>query len=1554
MLPYRHRVALLFLCTATWLISMTLVQPSAPAQVPDTLPTGPPEQSEGAIPDAFSLPTDRAALRKLHTAEDYIKVESWAEALKVLQSMLDAPEDVFFVPEKPDRPKGQVKSARAAAETMLGGISAKGLAAYQTIHGDAAQGRLASARREHDGAAIEDIARRYFHTKAGFDAALDLAMASSELGRPAAAAAYYSRLLHHRDAAKLSSLHLLQAATAFHLAGDMVKEDQAWKKLTAKLDNRGLELSDKTCVSVEQLRDEVHRLRTGSGLSKDWPLFRADAAHSGETRGGAPLLEPRYLAATIFHDETKSLYYRGLASLESAVRPVLPAFFPITVGNKLIYRGGDGLHAVDLDTFRPAWSKPAELRLAIDKLFLEFTPRWQLTDERYGYGWWPRYVQDWQVIFQNSTIGSLSADSRRVYAVDDLPIPPHPGMILENEQMQQAGQRPRYNFGTLADDVQHNRLRAFDIDTGDLLWEAGGKTPAAKKGGPLSSLHDSFFLGPPLPLDGKLYVLVERSAEVRLACLDPASGRALWLQPLASSTDKIAFDVARRIRALHLAHDARSGGALICPTGTGTIVAVDPITRALLWSHSYRDKSLITQNGYPNPYNGFLSRGWHVSAPIIHEGKLFFAGCDCDSVRCIDLHDGSLLWQSPATDEDCYLAAIHKNTVLLAGRSTCRALELASGKELWRQNTGLPSGQGVQDGKSYYLPVGKRGVCVIDLETAGEPSFIEPRTPYLPGNLLFHRSNLISQNINSIAVYPQAQVRLGELELALARSPKDPLLLAERAFFRLDKGELLAAIDDLHDALEQQFPQGQMAVRDKARARLFDALTRLLRDDFAKGEKFLDEYRRLSQVEASITATPREAATAREEQEKRRLLLLCVIARGREQQGRLVDALDQYEGICEISGDADRLLALDATSVEIQPRLWAAQRIAELLARCPVEKRAALDQALDRRWSSIQSSGNIDALERFVDLFGPITHSGKVARLALAERLLQHPEREQALEAERHLVLLTRERDEPELAARALDALARLMARKGLLDDAIEYHRRLARDYPKTVVRDGKTGATLLEELQSDKRFLPFLTAQPAAWGKARFQVSEAQGSFPQRPWMIEFSFEGDVLPSLKQSRLALDTATSRLRLLETANGRELWNQAIKINPALLPALQQISGVGMRVPCQVRGHLALMNLGHLIVALDLFERRILWQRIIPIPPNFQPMPSFNQENVVFALSYPDQWMQRVGETGPVRSPHLCLQTRQGIQLVDAIRGTTLWNRTDITTPVEMFGDDDRVFLVENRPDGTALHGSRALRLRDGTSISVPDFSAHYQTGRRLETVGGFLLLFDSDNDKGTLRLYDVANGKDLWQRKVPARTVLLRSEISGLAGTVEPDGKTTLFDLFTRQAVLQLRLDPDHLKDVDQITLFGDPANLYFALHAPSDNVAVMGEPGPNWQGPMRSAAVNGPLYAFDRATGKLRWFHLVDHQFIMLDQQEDLPILVCCSVANRCLVPGNAPMNLTATRFLDKRTGKLLYAHEAPNTGQHTFHTMRIDRQSGAIELITMSSKIRIAQPAP
>jgi outer membrane protein assembly factor BamB len=512
--------------------------------------------------------------------------------------------------------------------------------------------------------------------------------------------------------------------------------------------------------------------------SSSWPMFGGNAARSAQAKGGTPLLKSKWSQAMHVHfwgvgngpTLAEQWVNDAVKVYENRHIPILPAFYPIAAtiqkdGKALplvIYRSYYGIHAVNALNGKLYWE--ANSMLSIDSV---------VRDPQKGSNmgkWVATYGGTTSnPLLENSTLGTLSTDNTYVYLVDDLAVPPHPNFMM---QMQLNG--VRMNFGSLDEYVRFNRLQAFELNSGKIEWELGGR------GVDSGELGDSYFLGPPLPLDGRLYALNEKNGEIRLICLDPAKNwnqgenPIVWKQKLGTVRDQLLTDATRRVQAVNISY---SDGILVCPTNTGTIMGFDLRTRSLIWAYSYRKTPAAESNDnqmqrMTNRRGGMdaakkqqFPSGYAVSAPVIQKGNVVFTAPDCNELHCIRLKDGTGAWEAARSD-DLFLGGAYDGKVLLVGRSTCRALSLADGKELWKMRTGLPSGRGVAAGNVYYLPLkapansGQPAVCTIDIDkgaiVATIPSQMKVDGQYeVPGNLLFFAGNMISQNVAALTAYPQ-------------------------------------------------------------------------------------------------------------------------------------------------------------------------------------------------------------------------------------------------------------------------------------------------------------------------------------------------------------------------------------------------------------------------------------------------------------------------------------------------------------------------------------------------------------------------------------------------------------------------------------------------------------------------------------------------------------------------------------------------------------------------------------------------------------------------------
>ena len=201
--------------------------------------------------------------------------------------------------------------------------------------------------------------------------------------------------------------------------------------------------------------------------------------------------------------------------------------------------------------------------------------------------------------------------------------------------------------------------------------------------------------------------------------------------------------------------------------------------------------------------------------------------------------------------------------------------------------------------------------------------------------------------------------------------------------------------------------------------------------------------------------------------------------------------------------------------------------------------------------------------------------------------------------------------------------------------------------------------------------------------------------------------------------------------------------------------------------------------------------------------------------------YPDGWVQHLGQLGTVQPSYVCLQTREGLVALDPLTGRALWTRTDVSAHTRLFGDADHIYLVNVTPQGNPT-STRTLRASDGAWVrDVPDSTEAYQQRQRV--LGGRILASDTNNGKLTLRLYDIATGKNVWKGEFPAGSIVLNSEDPDLGGVVGPDGKATVIDLRTLKEVLRVTLDPKPPEKSQGVSLLTDRAHYYLAVNGPRD-----------------------------------------------------------------------------------------------------------------------------------
>ena len=146
---------------------------------------------------------------------------------------------------------------------------------------------------------------------------------------------------------------------------------------------------------------------------------------------------------------------------------------------------------------------------------------------------------------------------------------------------------------------------------------------------------------------------------------------------------------------------------------------------------------------------------WSESTATIVDGRVLVTPVDFDQLYCLNLLDGQLQWKLER-ENLLYVACVDRGNVILAGRDQLLARSLSekdpegnTPKKVWSVKLpegSMPSGRGFYSGHSYFLPLSTAEVIEVDLADGRIISRARSRTGEVPGNLICHHGEIISQD----------------------------------------------------------------------------------------------------------------------------------------------------------------------------------------------------------------------------------------------------------------------------------------------------------------------------------------------------------------------------------------------------------------------------------------------------------------------------------------------------------------------------------------------------------------------------------------------------------------------------------------------------------------------------------------------------------------------------------------------------------------------------------------------------------------------------------------
>jgi outer membrane protein assembly factor BamB/tetratricopeptide (TPR) repeat protein len=650
------------------------------------------EEQPDSAPTFSLLSPPREVLRLVEQSQALIAGKRYSEAFQRLQEVLQAPDDYFLPTEQP----GHLgRSLKGEVIHLLRRLPPEAKDLYRVQFGSRAEKLLQEAVRSRKVDRVLEVAAWFPLTEAGEKATLLAAYWFLQEGAIPEATAQLEPLVQEAEflRGELVGAHLLLAGCYLAVGRD-AEAESVLLNLKSRLDGKPIRLGEQSIQWFGPEESPLQWFRRIFG-SAGWPVaerqrsehpalyYGFEPGRNGATDCGEPLLTAAWRVRVAEYPELEELIRQIERHDQSLGRASIPAAIPLVVGDIAVCRTLRGLIGVDLRTGKRRWETPSETAW---ELFLRSSSGISLE-------WLPLLEQAIRLrVWRDATAGGISSDGRLVFAVEGLGLPieaEYPRLFL--------GARGSASLPAARD---FNVLVAYELETGKRAWQFGGDGVTATE-----QQGKFFFLGAPLPVRGKLYVLGLSQGEIHLLELEAATGRLLWQAPLASVEESVSESVGRRVCGLSPAYDA---GILVCPTGTGVIVGIDVLRRRLMWAFPYMP-SVPKEQGLRSPFSArnFLLLSAQTGAlaagvPLIAKGKVIVTPPDVKKIFCLDLKTGRLLWQRPFVG--LYVAAVHGNSVVVVEQDVVRFLALEAGLTAGKQEPARSSGESWTAGLRANLP----------------------------------------------------------------------------------------------------------------------------------------------------------------------------------------------------------------------------------------------------------------------------------------------------------------------------------------------------------------------------------------------------------------------------------------------------------------------------------------------------------------------------------------------------------------------------------------------------------------------------------------------------------------------------------------------------------------------------------------------------------------------------------------------------------------------------------------------------------------------------------
>ena len=1415
------------------------------------------------------LPIDRQLSQDLEQAERLLSEARYSEGLPLVDGILAAPEDSFDARTARDSTQ-PAQSLKTAARGLLAKLPPDGYAALELATGVTARRRLDEALQSADLAAIAHVAGRFPYTKAASQATAIVAQAKQDAGEFATAGRLYEQLADWPVTDESARLLLrVRSAICWSEAGHSEALHKALTELEQKWQGSDGEQLRRWVGQdfnnwAKALREKLPQQTSLPGRLGQWPTEGGNAARNPSAPGGIPHAWSAWQARTVvdvaladrLQDRTHGLLQEGETWLVAAS--------PIAVGDLVIVRTPRNVVAFDWATGRRVWETRPTGEVDPD---MTLTVAEQANDRSKSVTLDPIDQRVWA----DSIYASLSADGRRAYAINDL-------TPITSDGSNWGG--PFFWQGEDEEsEIVANTLCAYELESeGKLVWQISGAT---SKG----DLSGAFFLGAPLAVGDRLHVMAEIRNSIYLIALEPETGKVLRKQPLINMERSVAVDTLRRIVG---ATPSSAQGLLLCPTGAGTIIAVDAMDYSLRWVHRLAvDKSeTVTErtrwNQNVGAYQAKLAQRWSRGRCLIDDGSVIVSAPESKSLLCLDLLTGKPRWEV-SREQWRFVVAMGEGKVFLASTNGLEARNLSDGQVAWTRSPlglepqGVITGLGLLSEKELLLPISLGRMAVVDVATGEILKTASLRPGEVLGNLAHHRGSLLSQTAIGLSRYEPAESLVNQAKQGLEQDQPSATALRLQGELVWSEGNLDSALTWLRRAYEAS--PDDVVIRQ----RLGEDLIEGLRIDYPL-------YREQSQLMADLVADS-----------PLRIELLRLHIDGALTMGDLEQAWRQLLELYHI--DHEWPLALAHDHLVVADR-WFAARVNQLWQRADATLRQNMTNGVQTLEEAMTEDANLAHTSKLVRYFGTIP-PGEAARLKLARHYLK-----QNRLAEVEVVLLQTNPSLNEASSHWRDEQQQLL-------------NHLCGRFVEPSSQGG---------VQDD---LCTATWSLADWSDGQVEVSRQRVRSPGNS-RNQFQ-EGVPLRSLLTPIATGQSWRGPWGLVLIDGGSQLiatdpHGQVVARVSVSIPLVDPSNNRPYQVQCFRFGHLVVVGAGSRVAALDLRNNTrngpgpLLWSSEGEIDSNWD-----------YEMAAIRAWQRRRGllydtdsgssASGGSRAGELCAAGPMGVvvrrggtlRAFDPLDGQLLWQRDGMPTSGATFSDWEYLFLTTpGRADGVIVS------MIDGSTVGAwkrPPAKLLGSAGRHVASVR-------KDRQGQHVEITNVMTGEKPLSRLYDRKAAIAQVGPDHLA-VMEPSGRADFINLLAASVTFEVSLLPE--PQLESLHVVRDGKALYWganhftkAQQTEAGYVAITDAP-----------LISGRLYSLDATTGQSNWTRpaIVNGLGIAPLQTPAAPVLLLVSHFRKS--PGATATETTRILGLDKRTGRSIVREEGMAALETHGYWVQADRVS-------------------